>query len=401
MTTPPTPAGWYPDPEGTGGQRYWDGVTWTEHRTPAPVPPPAPQPPVAGSAPDQSSWPTELPPWPTDMEMPSWEKAASEPTSVIKRPDPVPAPEPEPEPETAAEPEEAAVEAPEPVVETPEPPAEPSPELEAATQIVKLPEPPTTVVPTYTPPAAFTPEPPSFPPADPFPPGPPAAFTDPGPSNAFPPGPSNPFPASPADPFPPSANGNLLKIYLGGIAALLIALVAVLVYAFVIHKPPTSQFTLPGSSSETSASESTEASSQPSETDSPSQTATPSAGEAVDGDVTFTQNGIEIGSTVTAPDNDFLTKTATGQFIVVHLTLTNAGQLPATFIAEQQVLTAGGQTYTPDTEATFYLGGTSTVIYPGEPVEVSIAFDVPAGTVPESLQVHGDINSPGAVLALS
>nr|WP_225951671.1 DUF4352 domain-containing protein [Mycobacterium sp. OAS707] len=30
-----TPAGWYPDPDGSGGQRYWDGSTWTEHRAPA------------------------------------------------------------------------------------------------------------------------------------------------------------------------------------------------------------------------------------------------------------------------------------------------------------------------------------------------------------------------------
>lgn len=25
-----TPAGWYPDPSGAGGQRYWDGRTWTD-----------------------------------------------------------------------------------------------------------------------------------------------------------------------------------------------------------------------------------------------------------------------------------------------------------------------------------------------------------------------------------
>jgi hypothetical protein len=30
-STPETPAGWYPDPSGTGRQRWWDGRGWTEH----------------------------------------------------------------------------------------------------------------------------------------------------------------------------------------------------------------------------------------------------------------------------------------------------------------------------------------------------------------------------------
>jgi hypothetical protein len=38
MTTPQgtgqTPAGWYPDPTGSGQQRYWDGSQWTEHYAP-------------------------------------------------------------------------------------------------------------------------------------------------------------------------------------------------------------------------------------------------------------------------------------------------------------------------------------------------------------------------------
>lgn len=32
--TDATPAGWYPDPAGGGGQRYWDGATWTGHVAP-------------------------------------------------------------------------------------------------------------------------------------------------------------------------------------------------------------------------------------------------------------------------------------------------------------------------------------------------------------------------------
>jgi hypothetical protein len=29
-----TPAGWYPDPQAEGQQRYWDGNVWTEHQAP-------------------------------------------------------------------------------------------------------------------------------------------------------------------------------------------------------------------------------------------------------------------------------------------------------------------------------------------------------------------------------
>lgn len=39
--TPSTPAGWYPDPENPGAQRYWDGNLWA-----APVAAPAPPVPV-------------------------------------------------------------------------------------------------------------------------------------------------------------------------------------------------------------------------------------------------------------------------------------------------------------------------------------------------------------------
>lgn len=43
------PSGWYPDPDGSGGQRFWDGAAWTSASTPAPTTSDRPQPHAAGS----------------------------------------------------------------------------------------------------------------------------------------------------------------------------------------------------------------------------------------------------------------------------------------------------------------------------------------------------------------
>ena len=46
---PPTPAGWYPDPNNAAQVRYWNGAAWTDHFSP--VSPSTPIPPATGTTP--------------------------------------------------------------------------------------------------------------------------------------------------------------------------------------------------------------------------------------------------------------------------------------------------------------------------------------------------------------
>ncbi|MGY1718019.1 phospholipid scramblase-related protein [Blastococcus sp. SYSU DS0552] len=48
MSQPPPPPGWYPDPAGGQGTRWWDGQGWSEHVQQATPSPPPQQPPGAG-----------------------------------------------------------------------------------------------------------------------------------------------------------------------------------------------------------------------------------------------------------------------------------------------------------------------------------------------------------------
>jgi hypothetical protein len=38
MASQPQPAGWYPDPTGNAGQKYWDGNEWEQQQDLAPTP---------------------------------------------------------------------------------------------------------------------------------------------------------------------------------------------------------------------------------------------------------------------------------------------------------------------------------------------------------------------------
>ncbi|MGB3351253.1 MAG: DUF4352 domain-containing protein [Mycobacterium sp.] len=278
MTTPQTPAGWYSDPDGSGGQRYWDGQAWTEHRAPAPQIPPPPPPPAA-----------------------------------------------------AAEPEHAGAHR----------------ALEGA-------------------------------------------------------------PVAPVG----GDHRQLLVRYLSVCAALLAVLVAVAVYAAFFADDGSVSIDATDTTDDPTTSETAPATTTeggggwgdgPTETSAEATTAAPppaETGDVVDGALAFTVHGTEVGSTVVSADLP-VEKTAAGEYIVVHMTVTNVSDAPATFLGTFQKLKAGGAVYSIDDEATFYTGGALAELNPGDQADVSVAFDVPTGTTPESIELHADPISPGVEVPLS
>jgi hypothetical protein len=395
MSTPPTPAGWYPDPEQAGQLRYWDGAGWTEHLSQAyePTAPSTPEPtaPSASEPPDEPGPPPGADPGGAHRapEPPSEPLAAGEPAPLPVTDEPttkVPLREwsfepPPLEPEATPSWQSEFASTSEPTTDPrSEPTTDPTPE---PTDAPPLTDQPTTKVPLRDWTAEQTPEPAPY-----------ADATTPTP-------PVPPEVEPPAGTEPPAAvdNRKLVLGFAGAVAGLLVLMVLAAVYAFVIHKPDTEQ----------AASVTTETSTVTTQEETPSEEASatesplppPPGGSATDGPLTFTVVGVESSTTITDSENEFLTKDAQGEFIVVRLTVQNTSPDPGQFLGTFQKLKAAGQVYTVDDEATFYVGGGFVDIPPGGQVDVGLAYDVPPGTVPETVELHADPVSPGAELPLA
>jgi hypothetical protein len=224
-----------------------------------------------------------------------------------------------------------------------------------------------------------------------------------------PPPPAEPsFASAPLEPPPPGEppapdDRRKLLIWFGSACAVLLAvLVLVIIYGLFLHKDPGLRVsTSPGSMSESATP--TTATKSKSSTESTSESPTTASGsgaQASDGGLTFAITGTETASSVKYQDAPVV-KNAQGEFIVVHMTVLNSGDAQGTFLATLQKLNAGGTTYSIDDEATAYLNGTWADLTPGDTADLAIAFDVPPGTTPESLEVHGAAMSTGVEVPLS
>ncbi|GGK53431.1 DUF4352 domain-containing protein [Nocardia camponoti] len=128
------------------------------------------------------------------------------------------------------------------------------------------------------------------------------------------------------------------------------------------------------------------------------------AGSAVrDGKFEFTVTGVDPG-VKTIGTNQFLQKTAQGEYVQVHLRVTNTSDKAQSYwSANQKLIDDQGRTFENDTMAGVNVNDSTAMtakINPGNSVEVIVVFDVPAGSNPTAVELHDSAFSTGAKVAL-
>ncbi|WP_369253320.1 DUF4352 domain-containing protein [Geodermatophilus amargosae] len=123
---------------------------------------------------------------------------------------------------------------------------------------------------------------------------------------------------------------------------------------------------------------------------------------AADGDFQFVVNGVDCSQTQIG--DQYLSTQAQGQFCIVDLTISNIGSEAQSFFGDNATLfNAQGQKFSADTEATFYLDNADSLyeeVNPGNTLNSKVVFDVPAGMVPSSIELHDSAFSGGVAVAL-
>ncbi|NMN97820.1 DUF4352 domain-containing protein [Antrihabitans stalactiti] len=120
-----------------------------------------------------------------------------------------------------------------------------------------------------------------------------------------------------------------------------------------------------------------------------------------DGKFEFVVQSVEAG--VASVGASYATESAQGQFVLVKLSVRNVGDREQSFsMSAQKLLDGGGRQYSVDDMATITLdkGTVYEQINPGNSVDATIVFDVPAGTIPSQIELHDSVFSGGTTVAL-
>ena len=131
--------------------------------------------------------------------------------------------------------------------------------------------------------------------------------------------------------------------------------------------------------------------------------ATPGIGRPVrDGKFEFTVRAVRDGGTTVGPE--FLQERAQGTYTLVDLSVRNTGdEAQSLDVSAQKLMTPSGSELSADTGATISFNDGAIFyeqINPGNSLDVTIVYDVPAGTTPASIELHDSLFSGGATVSL-
>lgn len=124
--------------------------------------------------------------------------------------------------------------------------------------------------------------------------------------------------------------------------------------------------------------------------------------EVRDGKLAFVATSIDQSKTAGGdPSIPIETVTAQGEFVNVHLKVSNVGDKAQSFFASNQKLQIGDKQFSANDTAAMWIGSMTVEINPGNSIQVVVSFDVPPGTSNDGvLTVHDSIFSGGAKISL-
>jgi hypothetical protein len=135
----------------------------------------------------------------------------------------------------------------------------------------------------------------------------------------------------------------------------------------------------------------------------PSTTSASPAGvgqEVRDGQFAFTVTSVDRSKQAGDLSNQFEIVNAQGEFLNVHMTVTNIGTHAQTFFATNQHLKIGNNTYDANGAAAMWTHSASEGVNPGNRIQVVVSFDVPPGSGGGEVELHDSLLSHGVKVNL-
>jgi hypothetical protein len=123
--------------------------------------------------------------------------------------------------------------------------------------------------------------------------------------------------------------------------------------------------------------------------------------EVRDGNFGFVVTSVDVSKTAGDPSSQFEIAPAQGEFVNVHLTVSNFGDRSQSFFASNQTLQIGANQFSSNNAATMWTQAMKVEINPGNSIQAVVSFDVPPGSSNDGvLTVHGSPFSGGAKIRL-